>query len=58
MTLIRSEVITYGVRDVLANTQEVKLTNPVDTLTTQEDANQFFAAAIEALETEIDGGTY
>ena len=58
MTLIRKELITYGVREILANTQEVELTSPVNALTTQEDANQYFAAAIEALETKIDGGTY
>ena len=58
MTLIKSEVITYGVRDVLADTKAVKLVNPVNGMTTQEDANIHFDERIEALETQIDGGKY
>jgi hypothetical protein len=66
MTLVRSEVITYGVRDVLADTKAVKLVSPVNGMTTQEDANIHFSERLDALEagggggpiTEIDGGDY
>ena len=66
MTLIKSEVITYGVRDILADTKTVKLVSPVNGMTTQEDANIHFAERLEALEvggggnpiTEIDCGDY
>ena len=65
MTLIRSEVITYGVREILADTKTVKLVSPVNGMTTQEDANIHFDERLEALEaggggliTEIDGGSY
>ena len=66
MTLIRSEVITYGVREILADTKTVKLVSPVNAMTTQEDANIHFDNRIKALEigggggpiTEIDGGDY
>ena len=65
MTLIKSEVITYGVRDILADTKMVKLVSPVNGMTTQEDANIHFDERLEALEaggggliTEIDGGSY
>lgn len=52
MTLIRSEIITYGVRDIVADTKTVKLVTPVNGMTTQEDANIHFAERLEAL----DGG--
>ena len=66
MTLVKSEVITYGVRDVLADTKAVKLVTPVNGMTTQEDANIHFVERLEALEagggggpiTEIDCGDY
>ena len=58
MTLVRSEVITYGVREILADTKAVKLVTPVNGMTTQEDANIHFDKRIEALETQIDGGNY
>ena len=65
MTLIKSEVITYGVRDILADTKTVKLVSPVNGMTTQEDANIHFDERLKALEaggggliTEIDGGSY
>ena len=66
MTLVKSEVITYGVRDVLADTKTVKLVSPVNGMTTQEDANIHFDQRLKALEagggggpiTEIDGGDY
>ena len=58
MTLARREVITYGVREVLADTKTVKLVNPVNGMTTQEDANIHFDERIKALETQIDGGNY
>jgi hypothetical protein len=65
MTLIKSEVITYGVRDILADTKTVKLVSPVNGMTTQEDANIHFDERLKALEagggsliTEIDGGNY
>ena len=66
MTLVKSEVITYGVRDVLADTKTVKLVTPVGGMTTQEDANIHFDDRIKALEaggggdpiTEIDGGIF
>jgi hypothetical protein len=65
MTLIKSEVITYGVRDILADTKTVKLVSPVNGMTTQEDANIHFSERLDALEaggggsiTEIDGGDY
>ena len=58
MTLVRSEVITYGVREILADTKAVKLVTPVNGMTTQEDANIHFDERIEALETQIDGGNY
>ena len=65
MTLIKSEVITYGVRDILADTKTVKLVSPVNGMTTQEDANIHFDERLKALEaggggliTEIDGGDY
>ena len=66
MTLIRSEIITYGVREALADTKAVKLVSPVNGMTTQEDANLHFDDRIKALEagggggpiTEIDGGDY
>lgn len=67
MTLVKSEVITYGVRDILAETKDVKLVSTAAPgMTTQEDANIHFAERLEALEagggggpiTEIDGGSY
>ena len=66
MTLVKSEVITYGVREALADTKAVKLVSPVNGLTTQEDANIHFSERLDALEagggggpiTEIDGGDY
>jgi hypothetical protein len=62
MTLIKSEVITYGVRDILADTKTVKLVSPVNGMTTQEDANIHFAERLEALDGNelgvINGGSY
>ena len=62
MTLIRSEIITYGVRDILADTKTVKLVTPVNGMTTQEDANIHFAERLEALDSGeigvINCGTY
>ena len=66
MTLIRSEIITYGVRDIVADTKAVKLVSPANGMATQEDANINFSERLDALEagggggpiTEIDGGNY
>ena len=61
MTLVRTEVIRYGVRSdagMKATTAEVDLTHPVAGATTQEDANKIFDERIEKLETEIEGGAF
>ena len=61
MTLVRTEIIRYGVRDVReikANTAEVDLTHPVAGATTQEDANHIFDERITQLEEEISGGDF
>ena len=61
MTLVRTEVIRYGVRSdagMKATTSEVDLTHPVAGATTQEDANKIFDERIEKLETEIEGGAF
>ena len=62
MTLIKSEVITYGVRQVLADTKTVKLVSPVNGMTTQEDANIHFDQRLKALDGGelgvINGGSY
>lgn len=61
MTLVRTEIIRYGVRDVRetkASTAEVDLTHPVAGATTQEDANHIFDERLTKLEEEIDGGSF
>lgn len=61
MTLVRTEVIRYGVRSdagMKATTAEVDLTHPVAGATTQEDANKIFDERIKKLETEIEGGAF
>ena len=53
-------VSTSGGGMVEVTTADVMLTNPQQRSgeTTQEDANYTFHSRIEALETEINGGTY
>ena len=61
MTILRNEVVCYGVRDLReakAITSEVDLTHPVAGATTQEDANKMFHERILGLEEEIDGGNF
>lgn len=64
MALVQSRIVTYGareVREIKASTSEVSLIRPVDTATTQADANEIFDTRLQALEpllTEVDGGTY
>ena len=69
MALVQSRIVTYGVReydaldvrDIKATTSEVALIRPVDTATTQADANEIFVNRLTALEpllTVVDGGTY
>ena len=60
MTLVRTEVIRYGVRSdagMKATTAEVDLTHPVAGATTQEDANKIVDERITQLEELIDGGS-
>ena len=61
MALVESRIVTYGApesRAIKATTSEVGLIRPLSTATTQADANQNFDSRLNALENEIDGGSY
>ena len=61
MTLVESRIIQYGarqVREIKASANEVALIRPLDGATTQADANENFKTRLDALEKEIDGGSF
>ena len=61
MTLVESRIVQYGareVREIKASSSEVALIRPLAGATTQADANEIFNNRLEALEEEIDGGSF